>query len=253
MRRFVNPEELMIRMQSGDRSFLGWLRGPERRRKLAEERDSGAGGLRFLAAYFQKVLLGSAPMLKIANFGVGLGAHARSFATSRRDNFRFVGFDHDPSCLQACRRQYGGLTEFQFHPCDYLKPPKLPRPFDYILVTEVLNRIPNYRDLLGPLWGFTNQGMLLLFNEPMNNREHDHIVLDSDEQAIRVELSASSFSEYASQMAPQFEFRTIYSDNSLTREHVVLLKKQPDTPTLSSLHKFSDPNTTFPFSETGLI
>lgn len=250
MRR-VDIEELEARINSGDRSFLSWLKSAERRNQFLPTYNNSAG-TRFLSVFWRKVLAVSPGLTMVLNIGCGTGSHADGLLRVQ-GSLRYVGMDYDPECIRRCRQRFLALPGFQFHNIDYLKPPNLPRKFSYIVFTHVFNGLPSYTDLLRSLWDHCEDGMMILFSDPLVSRTNDLIQIDPVERKLWTTYSYSKFVDFCASMSEFVEMRTIFSDDSQSREHIALVKTRDGSPTMGGLHHFAENGLTFPYSEEGLL
>lgn len=252
VKRKASVEELEARAKHGDRSFLRWLKSAARREELAVQKQRA--GNRFLVGYWRKAFSEAVGMNLVLNIGCGMGTHAAGIINvPAQGEVRYVGMDYDPECIRHCRRQYGGLPSFQFHPCDYLNPPKLPRKFDYVAVTHVLDSLPVYGDLLSHVWHRCTKGLLVLFDRPLSMGQAHHLMEDANEGRLYATFPAGKVLDFCRSMAQQVESATVYSDSSQEREHVILLQKSEDVPNLSGIHHFAENGITFPYYSEGLL
>lgn len=249
MIRKASIEEIQARFKSGDRSFLSWLRSAARRDALATEKNRA--GNRFLAGYWRKALHDATGVNLILNIGCGIGVHAYNLV--QQPTARFVGMDYDPECVKLCRKQFGGLPGFQFHNIDYMNPPKLPRKFDYIVITHILNSLPLYKDLLSQVWHRCSKGMVVLFDETLIRRDSDYVGIDIQEGRLHTTYSLPKFQTFCESMAPLCEAVTVFSDNSQEKEHAFLLRHDETVPNLSGVHHFAENGVTFPFYSEGVL
>ena len=250
MRRRTSAEELDARIKSGDRTFIQWLRSAERRNEL---NTLTRPTRRFIAAYLRKVLTGVAAPTLVLNIGCGFGGQAATVAKVQSRLVHYVGMDHDPECVRRSRQQYGGLSTIQFQPIDYLVPPKLPRKFDYIIVSDVLASLPGYQQLLSNLWQRCNAALIATFPEPLVlDRGSDSLTLDTQERRLYCQWSADRLMEFAGRIAPCVDSFTVFGDTGEGRDHVVALRQSDKVQPLTGIHRAADPAVTFPFYIQGL-
>lgn len=250
--RQVTREELLVRIEAGDTGFLNWMKSAERRNQfLTPRRDSA--GTRFLAGFWRRVAALNPGLAMLLNFGCGIGAHADALLRSDLDRIRYVGMDMDPECVKICRQRFASLNAFQFHNADFVNPPKIMRDFTYIAVTQIFSGLVSYQHLLSYLWNHCELGLVVLFEEPLVRRTTDHLRLDPLKPKLHTVYSLSRFESFCDKLSEHCEFWTVYSDNSQTKEHVALLKKVEDTPSMEGLHHFAENGSTFPFAEEGLL
>lgn len=251
MNRKVSLEELEVRVRDGDQSFLRWLKSADRRAELSEQKTRA--GYRFLDGYQRKVLDGATSLNLVLHVGSGVGAHASNAVQIGSEFLRYVGMEHDTECVKTCRRRFGGLSPmFQFHPIDYLDPPKLPRKFDYVLFSDVLNSLPTYKDLMAHVWHRCSKALVAVFDVPFFLRDDDHLLEDPALGRLYATYSVAKFRSFCEAMAPRVDFATIYSDTGQEREHVALLRHSEDVPGFGGVHHHAAGGITFPHYVQGL-
>jgi len=247
MKRKASIPELEARVQDNDRSFMTWMKSANRRAELAVQKNRA--GNRFLSGYWKKSFQDTAGLSLVLDIGCGLGDHAQSVVQTNPEYARYVGMDYDPECVRLSRRRFGGLSSFQFQCMDYLKPPKLPRKFDYIVVSHVLNSLPLYSDLLSHIWERCTKGLIVLFDEPLVHRESDYVAIDEREGRIFTTYSLSKFQKFCDDVSPLWEGVAIHSDGGTETEHAFLLRQDESVPDFSDVYRFAESGATFPSTE----
>lgn len=252
MKRKASLKELEARAKAGDRSFVRWLQSSTRREELAIRKHRPTN--RFLSGYVRKTFSNATDMNLVLDVGCGLGNHASSILQVETEGeVRYVGMDADPMCIKHCRKQFGGLPSFQFHTCDYLNMPHMPRRFDYVVISHILDSLPTYVDLISHVWHRCAKGLIVLFDGPLSMGLSDHIQEDAIAGRLYSIFSSSRVTEFCRSLAKHVDAATVYSDNSQEREHVVLMRQADNVPDLSGIHRYAENGSTFPFYEEGIL
>lgn len=208
---------------------------------------------RFVAAYLRQAATAATNPTLMLDIGCGVGGHAATIAKAANRLVRYVGMDHDPECVRLSRQKYDNLPTIQFQPINYLIPPKLPRKFDYIVVSDVLSSLPGYQSLVSSLWQRCNVALLLTFPEPLaTDRSTDVLTLDLQEHRLHCQWSAERLLEFAGRVSTCVSGFTVFGDTSQDREHVVMLRQSDTVRGFDGIHRYADPETTFPFYAQGL-
>ena len=113
----------------------------------------------------------------ILDFGSGRGGNVE-YLSKRMKHKKFTLVDHSTVCLQQCRDMLEGDksgNEFDF--LNTLSGIEA-RSIDMIMSLEVLEHIPDYRNILQELWGLLKPGGALLVSVPVKgwrDRHREHI------------------------------------------------------------------------------